>query len=437
MDSANKMFEIITDKFIKLQRKLLGYGRLSSKEINEALREIRITLLEADVNYKVVGEFVRTLQQNIEQQKITESLKPGELITVVLYQELVKLLGEKPSKLQFLSEPTIIELVGLQGTGKTTTAAKLGVKYKHKKPLLVACDAKRPAAAEQLKILATQAQVDFFPVTNNVIETCLSALAYAKKNNNQLVIFDTAGRLHIDEALMAELKLIKEKTQPSYILLVVDGMVGQDAINQAQEFHSKLGLSGVIITKLDGDAKGGAVVSIRKVTSVPVYFIGVGERQEDLEEFSPERIASRIIGQGDIMSLQEKVAQAITPKQQVEVAEKIIKGKFDLNDFLDQLRAIKKMGNISKLIAMIPGAASIKGLDNIDEKDFNRTEAIILSMTKQERSNPEIIDGSRRRRIAQGSGTSVEEVNRLLKEFRQAKQLMQSIGSGKLKMFRK
>lgn len=431
------MFEVITDKFVKLQRKLLGYGRLSAKEISEALREIRMTLLEADVNYKVVGEFIRNLQEKIESQKIQESLKPGELVNVILYQELVKLLGEKQEKIRFSSLITIIELVGLQGTGKTTTAAKLAVKYKNKKPLLVACDAKRPAASEQLKILAERAQVDFFPVKQDALQTCLSALAQAKKNGNQLVIFDTAGRLHIDEELMQELKSIKDKTNPHYILLVVDGMVGQDAVNQASEFHSKLGLSGAIVTKLDGDAKGGGVVSIRKVTSVPIYFMGTGERIEDLEEFSPQRIATRIIGQGDILSLQEKVSQAMAPQEQVKVAEKFLKGKFDFNDFLEQLKAIKKMGNVSKLIAMIPGTSGLKGLDNIDDKSFNMTEAIILSMTKQERQDPDIIDGSRRKRIALGSGTTVEDVNRLLKEFKQAKQLMTSMGSGKMKLFKR
>lgn len=431
------MFEIITDKFVKLQRKLLGYGRLSSKEISEALREIRITLLEGDVNYKVVGEFVRGLQEKIEEKKIAESLKPGELINVILFQELVKLLGEKPEKIQFSALPTIIELVGLQGTGKTTTAAKLAIKYKNKKPLLVACDVKRPAASEQLKILAQRAQVDFFPVSNDGLKTCLSALEHAKKNGNQLVIFDTAGRLHIDEELMQELISIKDKTNPLYILLVVDGMVGQDAVNQASEFHSRLGLSGAIVTKLDGDAKGGAVVSIRKVTSVPVYFMGTGERIEDLEEFSPQRISTRIIGQGDILSLQEKVTQAMTPQDQEKVAEKFLKGKFDFNDFLGQLKTIKKMGNVSKLLAMVPGTSGIKGLDNINEKDFGRTEAIILSMTKEERNDPDVIDGSRRKRIASGSGTSVEDVNRLLKEFRQAKDLMHNLNKGKLKLFKR
>jgi signal recognition particle subunit SRP54 len=431
------MFDIITDKFVKLQRKLLGYGRLSAKEISQALRDIRITLLEADVNYKVVGEFIRGLQEKIEEKKIVDSLKPGELINVILFQELVKLLGENAEKIQFSAVPTIIELVGLQGTGKTTTAAKLAVKYKNKKPLLVACDIKRPAASEQLKILAQRAQVDFFPVGNDTLQTSLLSLEHAKKNGNQLIIFDTAGRLHIDEELMNELKLIKDKTNPHYILLVVDGMVGQDAVNQAQEFHNKLGLSGAIITKLDGDAKGGAVVSIRKVTSVPLYFMGTGERIEDLEEFSPQRISTRIIGQGDILSLQEKVAQAITPQEQEKVAEKFLKGKFNFNDFLEQLKTIKKMGNVSKLLAMIPGASGVKGLDNISEKDFGRTEAIILSMTKEERAGPDIIDGSRRRRIALGSGASVEDVNRLLKEFRQAKDLMNNLNKGKLKLFKK
>jgi len=431
------MFEVITDKFVKLQRKLLGYGRLSAKEIQEALREIRITLLEADVNYKVVGEFIRNLQVKIEEKKIQESLKPGELVNVILYQELVKMLGEKPEKIQFTTVPTIISLVGLQGTGKTTTAAKLALKYKNKKPLLVACDVKRPAASEQLKILANMAQVDFFPVSDNVLKTCLDALQQAKAKGNQVVIFDTAGRLHIDEDLMQELKSIKDKTNPQYILLVVDGMVGQDAVNQASEFHTKLGLSGAIVTKLDGDAKGGAVVSIRKVTSVPIYFMGTGERIEDLEEFSPQRISTRIIGQGDILSLQEKVAQAITPQEQEKVAEKFLKGKFDFNDFLQQLKAIKKMGNVSKLLAMIPGASGLKGIENIDDKDFGRTEAIILSMTKEERNDPNVIDGSRRRRIASGSGTAVEDVNRLLKEFRQAKELMHNMNTGKMKIFKR
>jgi signal recognition particle subunit SRP54 len=424
------MFEIIQDRFVKLQRRLLGYGKLSNKEIDNALREIRTLLLEADVNYKVVGEFIRNLQASLEKEKIYESLKPGELVNVTLYKELVKLLGDRPEKIQFSTDPLIINLVGLQGTGKTSTAAKLAYRYKNKRPLLVACDPKRPAATEQLKLLAERVPADFFPVTNSAIETALKALEFAQTKKNQLVIFDTAGRLHIDDELMQELALIKEKTRPHYNLLVVDGMVGQDAVAQATQFHSQLGISGSIVTKMDGDAKGGAVVSIRKVSGAPIYFIGTGEKIEDLEEFYPDRIASRILGMGDIVSLVEKVESVIKIEDQKKTAEKFIRGQFDLEDFLNQLKAIKKMGSLSKLLAMVPGAPRALGGLNLDETDLTKTEAIILSMTKAERTHPEIIDGSRRKRIALGSGTSVEEVNRLLKEFKQAKELSRSLGKG-------
>ncbi len=420
------MFEIIQDRFVRLQRKLLGYGKLSSKEIDGAMREIRTLLLEADVNYKVVGEFIRNLQANLEKEKIYQSLKPGELVNVSLYKEMVKLLGEKSEKIQFSADPTIINLIGLQGTGKTTTAAKLAKRYQAKKPLLVACDPKRPAASEQLKLLAERVGVDFFPVNESALETVLKALDQAREKKHQLIIFDTAGRLHIDDELMQELQAIKAKTKPHYNLLVVDGMVGQDAVNQATEFHSRLGISGSIITKMDGDSKGGAVVSIRKVSGAPIYFIGNGEKIEDLQEFYPDRIASRILGMGDIASLVEKVESVVKVEDQKKAAEKFIKGEFNLDDFLNQLKSIKKMGNISKLLAMIPGAQGL----NMDEVDFSRTEAIILSMTKRERAQPEIIDGSRRKRIAGGSGTSVEEVNRLLKEFKQAKEMSKSLGKG-------
>jgi signal recognition particle subunit SRP54 len=420
------MFDLIQDRFVKLRRKLLGYGKLSSKEIDGALREIRTMLLEADVNYKVVGEFIRTFQASLEQEKIYESLKPGELVNATLYKELVKLLGVKPEKMEFTADPLIINLVGLQGTGKTSTAAKLANRYKQKRPLLVACDPKRPAASEQLKLLAERVPADFFPVTDSALKTALNALDQAHNKKHQLIIFDTAGRLHVDEELMQELQEIKAKTKPHYNLLVVDGMVGQDAVSQATEFHSRLGISGSIVTKMDGDAKGGAVVSIRKVSGTPVYFIGTGEKVEDLEEFYPDRIASRILGMGDIASLVEKVESVVKVEDQKKAAEKFVKGEFNLEDFLNQLKSIKKMGNISKLLAMIPGASGL----NMDEVDFTRTEAIILSMTKQERARPEIIDGSRRKRIATGSGTTVEAVNRLLKEFKQAKELTKSLGKG-------
>ncbi|MCX7757875.1 MAG: signal recognition particle protein [candidate division WOR-3 bacterium] len=431
------MFDFITDKFIKLQRKILGYGKLSDKEINDALREIRMALLEADVNYKVVGEFIKEFQDKLATQKLKDSLDPKDFINVALFQELVNLLGKTPQKIKFTSQLTIIALVGLQGSGKTTTAAKIAQKFKNKNPLLVACDTKRPAASEQLKILATKISVGFFDVLSNAVLTCQEALNYASRAGHQLIIIDTAGRIHIDNELMEELVQIKHEINPHYVILVVDGMIGQDAINQASEFHKRLGLSGIIMTKLDGDAKGGAVISIRKATGVPVYYIGVGEGVDDLEEFIPERMAMRILGRGDILTIQEKVMQAVSPQKQQEIAEKFLKGKFDLNDFLEQLQAIRKMGNINKLIELVPFAKGLKGVSSIDEEEFKRTEAIILSMTKEERKNPEIIDGSRRRRIAYGSGTTVEEVNRLLKEYQSLKRLMSDLKQNNLKILKR
>ncbi|MCX7836386.1 MAG: signal recognition particle protein [candidate division WOR-3 bacterium] len=426
------MFDIIADRFIKLQRKLLGYGRLSQKEISETLKEIRILLLDADVNYKVVGEFLRSLEEKLKSEKIASSLKPGELVIVELYKEMVKLLGEKPTKLNLTESINTISLFGLQGTGKTTTAAKLAYYYKQKKPLLVACDPKRPAASLQLQLLAEKIKVDFIPVKEDIFETTKIALEFAKKNNNQLVIFDTAGRLHIDEELMKELKEFKEKIKPTYNLLVVDGMVGQDAVNQAKEFNEKIGIDGVIITKMDGDAKGGACLSIRAVSKAPIIFIGVGEKIEDLQEFHPDRIATRILGRGDIKTLMEKVERTVDREEQEKLAKKFLKGEFNLEDFLNQIRMIKKMGNLQKILSMLP-IPELKGI-NFDEKEIVKMEAIILSMTKEERRNPKIIDGSRKRRIALGSGTSVTDVNRLLNEFFQAQKLVK-IFKDKRKLF--
>lgn len=415
------MFDVIADRFVKLQRKLLGYGRLSQKEISDTLREIRILLLDADVNYKVVGEFLRSLEEKLKSEKITSALKPGELVIVELYKEMVKLLGEKPTKLNLTGQFNTICLFGLQGTGKTTTAAKLAYYYRQKKPLLVACDPKRPAASLQLQMLAEKIKADFLPVKEDVLITAKEALEFAKKNNNQVVIFDTAGRLHIDEELMKELKEFKDKIKPNYNLLVVDGMVGQDAVNQAKEFNEKIGIDGVIVTKLDGDAKGGACLSIRAVSKAPIVFIGVGEKIEDLQEFHPDRIASRILGRGDIKTLMEKVESAVDKVEQEKLAKKFLKGEFDLEDFLNQIRMIKKMGNLQKILSMVP-IPELKGI-NFDEKEIIKMEAIILSMTKEERRNPKIIDGSRKRRIALGSGTTVTDVNRLLNEFFQAQKL--------------
>ncbi|MEO0097469.1 MAG: signal recognition particle protein [candidate division WOR-3 bacterium] len=415
------MFDIIADRFVKLQRKLLGYGRLSQKEISDTLREIRILLLDADVNYKVVGEFLRSLEEKLKSEKITSALKPGELVIVELYKEMVKLLGEKPAKLNLTEQFNTISLFGLQGTGKTTTAAKLAYYYKQKKPLLVACDPKRPAASLQLQMLAERVKTDFIPVKEDVFITAKAALEFAKKNNNQLVIFDTAGRLHIDKELMEELKEFKEKIKPNYNLLVVDGMVGQDAVNQAKEFNEKIGIDGVIVTKMDGDAKGGACLSIRTVSKAPIIFIGVGEKVEDLQEFYPDRIASRILGRGDIKTLIEKVESAVNREEQEKLAKKFIKGELNLEDFLNQIKMIKKMGSLQKILSMVP-IPELKGV-NFDEKEIIKMEAIILSMTKEERRNPKIIDGSRKRRIALGSGTTVTDVNRLLNEFFQAQKL--------------
>jgi signal recognition particle subunit SRP54 len=420
------MLEGLTDKFTKLRRKLLGYGALSGKEISDALREIRMTLLEADVNVKVAGEFIKGLEAALEKEQVAKSIRPGELITATLYRELVNLLGAKPEKLSFSNDPTIICLVGLQGTGKTSTAAKLGVRFKGRNPLLVACDIKRPAASEQLRQLAVRAGVAFFPVMENALKTCKEALKQAKTKGNHLVILDTAGRLHINDELMAELASIRDDIKPHYNLLVVDGMTGQDAVAQATEFNTRLGLSGIIVTKLDGDARGGAVVSVRKVSGAPVYFAGTGEKLEDLEEFYPERIASRILGMGDVASLAEKVQAATSAQDQRKLAEKFIKGKFDLEDFLTQMKSLRKMGNLGKLMSMIPG---MQGMD-FDEREFTRLEAMIQSMTPAERNDPDIVDGSRRRRIASGSGTSVESVNRLLKEFHQARDLAKMMGKG-------
>ncbi len=415
------MFDIIADRFIKLQRKILGYGRLSQKEISDTLREIRILLLDADVNYKVVGEFLRSLEEKLKSEKIASSLKPGELVIVELYKEIVKLLGEKPTKLNLTNQFNILCLFGLQGTGKTTTAAKLAYYYKEKKPLLVACDPKRPAASLQLQKLAERVKVDFIPVKEDIFTTAKVALEFAKKNNNQLVLFDTAGRLHIDEELMKELKEFKEKIKPNYNLLVVDGMVGQDAVNQAKEFNEKIGIDGVIITKMDGDAKGGACLSIRAVSKAPIIFIGIGEKIDDLQEFHPDRIASRILGRGDIKTLIEKVESAVNREDQEKLTKKFLKGEFNLEDFLNQLKIIKKMGSLQKILSMMP-IPELKVI-NFDEKEIIKMEAIILSMTKEERRNPKIIDGSRKKRIALGSGTTVADVNRLLNDFFQAQKL--------------
>ena len=421
------MFDALTDRFTQLRRKLLGYGRLTDREISQALREVRTVLLEADVNYKVVGHFIRSVEARLKEKNVAASLRPGELINVTLYQELVQLLGGTTAKLDLSANPAIISLVGLQGTGKTTFAGKLAHKFRSRKPLLAACDPKRPAAAEQLRSVAERAKCDFHPVSNDVVATCLAALKQAQDRGNGIVVFDTAGRLHIDDELMNELASIQDQARPHAALLVLDGMVGQDAVSQAEQFNTRLKLNGCCFTKLDGDARGGAVMSVRHVTGLPVYFTGTGEHLEDLEEFHPDRIASRILGMGDMKSLADKVQSATEGQDQRAIAEKFLKGKFDLDDFLNQLKGIKKMGNVSKLLAMIPGAGNLE----VDDSDFIQVEAMIQSMTAAERHNPDIVDGSRRSRIAAGSGTTVADVNRLLKEFDQARVLAKQMSGGR------
>ena len=421
------MFDVLTDRFTQLRRKLLGYGRLSDREVSQALREVRTVLLEADVNYKVVGHFIRSVEARLREKDVAASLKPGELINATLYQELARLLGGTTAKLDLSANPAVISLVGLQGTGKTTFAGKLAHKLRNRKPLLVACDPKRPAASDQLRSVAERAKCDFYPVSGDVVATCLAALKQARDRSNGIVVFDTAGRLHIDDDLMNELAAIQAQAKPHAGLLVLDGMVGQDAVSQAEQFHTRLKLTGCCFTKLDGDARGGAVMSVRHVTGLPVFFVGTGEHLEDLEEFHPDRIASRILGMGDMKSLADKVQAATEGQDQRAVAEKFLKGKFDLDDFLNQLKGIKKMGNISKLLAMIPGAGNL----DVDEGEFVQVEAMIQSMTAAERRNPDIVDGSRRRRIAAGSGTTVTDVNRLLKEFSQARVLARQMSGGR------
>jgi len=427
------MFDLLTQRLVELQRKLLGHGRLGPQEINRALSEIRTILLDADVNYKVVGQFVRAVENRLKEQNITASLKPGELINYTVYQELVNLLGSTTPKLELKSTPAVISLVGLQGTGKTTLAGKLAIRFRARKPLLVACDPKRPAAVSQLEAIAQRANCDFQPVTGDVLTTCLTARQKALTQQNGVIILDTAGRLHIDEEMMTELVAIEKNINPDIRLLVLDGMIGQDAVNQATEFTRRLNLTGCCFTKLDGDARGGAVLSVRQVTGLPIFFISTGEKLEDLEEFHPDRVAARILGMGDIKTLAEKVQAVNKPEQQQEIAQKFLKGKFDLEDFLHQLRAVKKIGSLSKLLSLVPGAGNIE----VDEKEFARIEAIIQSMTPEERRNPDIINGSRRQRIARGSGTSVTDVNQLLKEFQQARELARQLSSGKMPKIRR
>lgn len=426
------MFEGLSDRFQLLRRKVLGYGRITKPEVETILREIRVTLLEADVNYEIVKEFIEALRNKTEGLELIKSLQPGELVLKAVYEELVALLGSTPKTLDFTSDqPTVICLIGLQGVGKTTTAGKLAERFKIKNPLLVPADAKRPAAVEQLTLIAGRIGVPVFPLQNqSALATSQAALEQARKNSHRVVIIDTAGRLHIDQELIAELKQIIDTVKPRHRLLVVDGMTGQDAVNQARSFQEGIGLDGAILTKMDGDSRGGAALSICRAAKVPIYFIGTSENMDGIEIFYPDRISQRILGMGDMASLVEKVKTLEGTAHRESFQKKMAQGDLNLSDFMEQMKSMKKMGPLSKLAAMIPG---VKETD-VDEGEFKRIEAIINSMTVKERNHPDLIDGSRKRRIAAGSGTTVADVNQLLKQFFYVRDMLKKMnkqGKGK------
>ena len=433
------MFESLGERLQNAIKKIKGYGKITEENISDVTREIRLALLEADVNYKVVKEFIDNVKTKALGEEVAKSLNPGEVFVKILKDELVDLLGGNKEDLKIDGNPTVLMLVGLQGSGKTTTIGKLAnllrKKYK-KKPLLVACDIYRPAAIDQLKQLGKELNIEVYEEgKNNPVETSKNAVEYAKNNNYDYVLIDTAGRLHIDEQLMDELKNIEETVKPDEVLLVLDSMIGQDAINVINGFNEKLKLTGAILTKLDGSAKGGVALSVRHLTNIPIKFIGTSERLDGLEEFYPERMASRILDMGDLMSMVEKAESVIDEKEAEELAKKMQKGKFDLEDFLKQMNQIKKLGPLENLIKLLPGANKM-GLNNIqvNPKDMAHIEAIILSMTPYERKHPEVLKASRKMRIAKGSGRSVEEVNRLLKQFEQMKEMMKRLQNGSMKL---
>ena len=430
------LFGNLGEKLNHIFSKLTRRGKLTELEIKQAMREVRVALLEADVNFLVAKDFIAKVSEKAVGEKVLESLSPGQQVIKIVNEELVELMGSKNSKLEISpNPPTIILMCGLQGAGKTTMSAKLGfnLKKQGKKPLLVACDIYRPAAIEQLKVGAKSAGVDFFEKgTISPVKIATEALAYAKKMGNDIVIIDTAGRLQISQELMKELVDIKKAVNPTEILLTVDSMTGQEAVNVAKEFDEQLDITGVILTKLDGDTRGGAALSIKAVTGKPIKFCGVGEKIGDLEPFYPDRMASRILGMGDVLTLIEKAQEAVDQKEMAKLEERLRKNTFTLDDFLMQFEQIGKMGNISDLVSMIPGMAGKVNVADIDEKKLVKFKAIIQSMTKEERNNPDIIKGSRRKRIAAGSASTIQEVNALIKQYEQTKLLMKNANNGKL-----
>ena len=432
------MFQNLTEKLANAFKKFRNKGKLTEADVKEGMREVKLALLEADVNFKVVKEFVKSVTERAVGSDVLESLLPAQPIVKIVNEELLKLMGSETPKINISPKPpTVIMMVGLQGAGKTTHTGKIANLYKQKSksPLLVACDVYRPAAVDQLKIVGESVNVPVFSLGTKIspVEIAKAGIEHAKKHGNDMVLIDTAGRLHIDEQLMKELVNIKNAVNPTEILLVVDAMTGQDAVNVAKSFNDLLDITGVVMTKMDGDTRGGAALSVKYITGKPIKFIGTGEKLDAIEIFHPDRMASRILGMGDILSLIEKAEAAYDAKNALEMERKIREQTFTLDDFLDQMKQLKKMGSLDQIAGMLPGvkAGSLKDAQ-IDEKQMARTEAIILSMTKAERTKPDIINGSRRKRIAKGSGTSVEEVNKLLKQFDQMKKLMkQFTGMGK------
>ncbi|MCK5124746.1 MAG: signal recognition particle protein [candidate division Zixibacteria bacterium] len=426
------MFDSLTEKLEATFKKLRGLGTLTEDNIKEALKEIRRALLEADVNYKVTKDFIQDVQAEAVGAETIRSVEPGQLIVKIVHEKMIKLLGEKTAEIQISERPpSIIMICGLQGSGKTTLTAKLGLLYKKKKQkvLLVAADPYRPAAVKQLQTLGKQIDVEVFEMgQSDPVTICKGAISKARKEFVDLIIFDTAGRLHIDEELMNELSDIKKMANPREILLVADAMTGQDAVNVAREFHEKLNVTGVVLSKMDGDARGGAALSIRGVTGCPLKLVGIGEKLTDLEPFHPDRMASRILGMGDIVSFVEKAQEMVDFKEAEKLEKKLRKSQFTLEDFLNQLQQLKKMGPLESIMEMIPGMGkALKGA-TIDPKAMKRVEAMVLSMTPYERQNPKIINGSRRKRIAAGSGTTIQDLNRMLKQFAQMKKMIKSMG---------
>ena len=428
-------FDSLSEKLQNIFKKLRGKGRLSADDVKTAMKEVKMALLEADVNFKVVKQFVNTVSERAVGQDVMSSLTPGQMVIKIVNEEMVALMGSETTEISFVpgAAPTVIMMAGLQGAGKTTTTAKIAgkLKEKGKRPLLVACDVYRPAAIKQLQINGEKQGVPVFEMgdNNKPVDIAKAALAHAQKNNNNVVILDTAGRLHVDEDMMNELKEIKEAVNVHQTILVVDAMTGQDAVNVASTFNEQIGIDGVVLTKLDGDTRGGAALSIKAVTGKPILYIGMGEKLSDLEKFYPDRMASRILGMGDVLTLIEKVQADFDEEKAKEMERKLKKSEFDFNDYLESFKQVKKLGGIGKMLNMMPGMNSQmkNAADNVDEKQIARVEAIIYSMTPAERANPKLLNPSRKNRIARGAGVDIAEVNRLVKQQEQMKKMMKQL----------